>query len=96
MTRLFIAVVLLVISSQALAFPWHAQGDTVRGAELMTQDERKAYVARLLSMKTPEECKNYMQAHHVEIERRAKERNVALPPVKGDPCAVMSRMGRIR
>ncbi len=96
MTRLFISAVLLVISSQTFAFPWHAQGDNVRGAQFMTQEERKAYVARLLNMKTPEECKSYMQAHHLEIDRRAKERNVVLPPLKGDPCEVMARMGRIR
>jgi hypothetical protein len=47
-------------------------------------------------MKTFEECKGYMQAHYLEIDKRAKERNTVLPPVQGDPCEVMKTMGRVR
>ena len=47
-------------------------------------------------MKSLDECKGYMQAHYLEIDKRAKERNVVLPPVAGDPCVVMKTMGRIR
>jgi len=96
MKRLHLSVLLVLLSGQALAFPWYAQGDNVRGAQLMTPDERKAYVARLQSMKTFDECKGYMQAHYLEIDKRAKERNVMLPAIQGDPCEVMRTMGRVR
>ncbi len=96
MKRLQLTVLLVLLSGQALAFPWYAQGDNVRGAELMAPDERKAYVSRLQSMKSFDECRDYMQAHYVEIDKRAKARNVALPPIQGDPCTVMKTMGRIR
>ncbi len=96
MFRLFSLLALAVFFSQAHAFPWYAQGDNVRGAQLMTPDERKAYVNRLQSMKSFEECKGYMQAHYLEIDKRAKERNTVLPPVQGDPCEVMKTMGRVR
>jgi hypothetical protein len=96
MNRFAFTALMIFLNGQALAFPWYSQGDNVRGAQLMTPDERKAYVTRLQSMKSLQECKDYMQAHHTEIDKRAKESNVALPPVQGDPCKVMSTMGRIR
>jgi len=96
MFRYLLPLVLVLLNGQAMAFPWYSGGDNIRGAELLTPDERKAYVARLQSMKSFDECKAYMQAHYGEIDRRAKERNIELPPVQGDPCAVMKTMGRIR
>ena len=96
MRRLFLSALLVLLNGQALAFPWYSGGDNVRGAELMTPAERTAYVARLQSMKSFDECQGYMQAHHSEIDKRARERNVVLPPVQGDPCTVMKTMGRIR
>lgn len=96
MNRLFLSVLLVSLNGPALAFPWYSQGDNVRGAQLMTPDERKAYVTRLQSMKSFEECKGYMQAHYLEIDKRAKAGNVVLPAIQGDPCEVMKTMGRIR
>jgi hypothetical protein len=66
---------LTLLQGQAHAFPWYAQGDNIRGAELMAPEERKAYVTRLQSMKTFDECKAYMQDHYLEIDKRAKARN---------------------
>ncbi len=82
--------------SPAAAFPWYAQGENFRGAQLMSADERSQHVARLQTFKSFAECKDYMQAHHLELERRAQASRTALPPVQGDPCEVMKRMGRIR
>ncbi len=96
MFRLLSLLVLTLLQGQALAFPWYAQGDNIRGAELMAPEERKAYVTRLQSMKTFAECKAYMSEHYLEIDKRAKARNAVLPPVKGDPCEVIKTMGRIR
>ncbi|MEW5788614.1 MAG: hypothetical protein AB1899_12250 [Pseudomonadota bacterium] len=87
---------LLLGCSQAYAFPWYVQGDNFRGAQLMSPDERKTHVARLQSMKSFDECKGYMSAHYLELDRRAKDKGAALPPVQGDPCEVMKTMGRFR
>ncbi len=96
MIRWFLFLALVLLNAQAHAFPWYAQGDNIRGAELMSPEERKAYVTRLQSMKTFNECKVYMQEHYLEIDKRAKAKNSVLPPVKGDPCEVIKSMGRIR
>jgi len=86
----------LLLSGQALAFPWYAQGENFRGAQLMTPEERKAHIARLQGMKSFEECRGYMNAHYLELDRRAKEKSAPLPPVRGDPCEAMRTMGRFR
>lgn len=85
---------LLVLSAQVHAFPWYAGGDNIRGAQLMTPEERQAHVARLQGMRSFDECRSYMQIHYLDLDKRAKDKNVALPPVQGDPCEVMRRMGR--
>jgi hypothetical protein len=91
---LFLATTLL--TTQAWAFPWYAQGDNFRGAQLLSPEERKQHVSRLQNMKTFDECRGYMQAHYLELDRRARDKAVSLPPVQGDPCEVMKTMGRIR
>ncbi len=87
---------LLPLVGPAQAFPWYAQGDNFRGAQLLTPEERKAHVGRLQDMKSFDECKGYMNTHYLELDRRAKEKGAVLPPVQGDPCVVMRTMGRIR
>lgn len=87
---------LLFSASQALAFPWYASGDNIRGAQLMTPEERKEYASRLPNMKSMDECRTYMNAHNLELDKRAKDRGVILPPISGDPCVVMKTMGRIK
>ena len=89
-------VPLLFCAGQALAFPWYSSGDHIRGAELMTPEERKAYASKLPNMKSLDECRAFVDAHNLELDRRAKERGVTLPPISGDPCAVMNRFGRIK
>ncbi len=87
---------LLLCTGQALAFPWYSSGDNVRGAELMTPQERKEYASRLPNMKSMDECRTFMNAHNLELDKRAKERGMILPPISGDPCVVMKTFGRIK
>lgn len=94
--RTFAAILFLTLAGQAFAFPWYASGDNFRGAQLMTPEERKVHVARLQGMKNFDECRTYMQTHYLELDKRAREKNIALPPVQGDPCEVMRTMGRFR
>lgn len=94
--RSILMMCLAGVAMQAWAFPWYASGDHFRGAQLLSPEERKAHVSRLQGMRSFDECRTYMQAHYLEIDRRAKEKYVALPPVQGDPCEVMRTMGRFR
>jgi hypothetical protein len=91
-----IAALALSASFSAQAFPWFASGNGIRGADLMTPQERQAHVARLQSMKSLPECEAYWTAHNKEIDARAKKQGEQLPPVQGDPCQIMVTFGRIK
>ena len=95
--RFLLAVLLLSMSVPPVwAFPWYASGDQIRGAQLMTAEERQKYVHDLQNMRSMEQCHAYMHDHEYALETRAKASGVTLPPVKGGPCDVMQRMGRFR
>ena len=94
MKHVLAILALTLASSMAHAFPSYATGG-FRGANLMSADEVKAHVGRLLSVQTFPECEAYMAAHEAELQKRAQERHVSLPPKGGDPCEVMRFMGRI-
>ena len=94
MKSLLLAALIALGSPLAHAFPTYATGG-FRGTDLMTSDEVKAHVAKLLGIQTFAECEAYMDTHEAELQKRAKERNVTLPEKGGDPCKVMRFMGRI-
>ncbi|MCA1978151.1 MAG: hypothetical protein LDL19_02845 [Thiobacillus sp.] len=96
MKRLAALLALTSLAPLTHAFPWYASGNNIRGAQLMSEQERRDYVAHLQSMKTLPECQAYWDAHNKDIDARAAQQHVALPPVQGNPCQVMVQMGRIR
>lgn len=101
MKRLFALLLTALACQAAHAFPTYASGDGFRGAELMAPEERQAHVTKMQSFRTFEECQAYTAAHEVEIQKRAADRHVVLPPkntsvFNGDPCKVMRFMGRIK
>lgn len=51
----------------------------VFGSQLMTQQERIDYRAKMLGAKTPEEREAMRAEHHKAMVERAKEKGVALP-----------------
>lgn len=94
----FLPWLALILASEALAFqyPWYTIPDNIRGAYLMTEEERSAHIYRLQTMKTFDECKTYMQKHYIELEQRARSRNVPLPAIRMDPCEMMRMTGHFR
>ena len=96
MKRLAVTLTLVLAAGLAHAFPWYASGDNIRGAQLMTAQERQAHVARMQSMKTLTECQAYWDAHNKEVDARAEKQGVKLPAPQGNPCQVMLQMGKIR
>ncbi len=60
--------------------------DRVYGSQLMTQEERNEYHARMRAAKTEEERERIRNEHHERMKARAKERGVTLPetpPARG-------------
>jgi hypothetical protein len=60
--------------------------EQVYGSQLMTQQERTAYRAKMRAAKTQEERERIRAEHHEQMKARAKERGVTLPdepPARG-------------
>lgn len=58
----------------------------IYGAQLMTEQERAEFRAKMRSLKTPEERQAFRIQHHEEMKVRAKERGVTIPdepPMRG-------------
>lgn len=53
--------------------------DQVFGWQLMTEQERNEFRAKMRSLKTAEEREALRREHHKEMQVRAKERGVTLP-----------------
>ncbi len=53
------------------------------GQQLMTPEERQALGEKMRNAKTPEERQKLAEATHAEMEKRAKERGIALPEGHG-------------
>lgn len=62
----------------------------VYGSQLMTQQERVEYRAKMRAAKSAEEREQIRKEHHESMKERAKERGVALPD---NPPARGSGMG---
>ena len=58
-------------------------GQTIYAAELMTPAERNAYMAHMRSLKTLQERNAYREQHRTEMQQRARERGVTIPPDNG-------------
>jgi hypothetical protein len=58
----------------------------VCGWQLMTEQERADYQAKMRSLKTAEEQTQFRAAHHEQMKARAKERGVTLPEDPGSGC----------
>lgn len=56
-----------------------AQEDTVYGWQLMSQQERIEYRAKMRSLKTAQERETFRIQHHERMKERAKAQGVTLP-----------------
>jgi len=63
--------------------PAKAGPQRMYGYELMTPEERQAYMDKMRSAKTPEERAKLRDEHRAEMQQRAKEKGVTLPEPGG-------------
>jgi hypothetical protein len=64
--------------------------DNTSGWPMMNAAERQAHHDKLAGMKSREECKTYMDAHHAQMQERAKAAGRKAPAMpRGDACAAL-------
>lgn len=66
-------------AEQQPAKPAAKKAQPIYGSQLMTQQERDAYRARMRAARTPEAREALRAEHHRAMQARAKERGVTLP-----------------
>jgi uncharacterized membrane protein YgcG len=71
-----LAVALVLFSGFAFAAD---QDEQIYGSQLMTQQERTEYHAKMRVVKTVQEREQIRKEHHEQMQERAKERGVTLP-----------------
>jgi hypothetical protein len=70
----------------------HWGRDNTSGWSMMTPQERQEHRAKMQSMTQYDECKTYMDQHHEQMVKRAKDKGVAMPArPRRDACAGMKR-----
>lgn len=77
-------ILIITILAAALSFPAmftaaEEQQEQIYGSQLMTQQERTEYRARIRAAKTTEEREQIRNEHHELMKERAKTRGVTLP-----------------
>lgn len=65
--------------------------DVIYGSQLMTYKERRAYQAKMRSLKTAEEREAFRKQHHEQMKARAEKMGKTLPD---EPPAQGMGMGR--
>lgn len=80
-------------TSQAEGRRFRFGEENVPGWALMSSAERAAHHQTLMSLRTLQECRDYMESHRAEMEARAKERGVVLRLPRFDVCDEMRRRG---
>jgi len=101
MNRLFTAVLWMALTILCSLPAWaedkeqisssaNQQRELIYCADLMTHAEREAYRAQMRAARTPEEKAAVRQAHHDEMQARARERG--LDPVECEPQRQRERL----
>jgi hypothetical protein len=85
---LLAAASLLLVQENTLAQTQARQQDRIYGSQLMTEQERNEYRARMRSAQTEQERERLRREHHEQMKVRAQQRGVTLPdepPPRGGP-----------
>jgi hypothetical protein len=65
----------------------------VGGQQLLTPEERSAFQEKMRNAKTAEERQKLVEANRVEMQKRAKEKGIALPQPHGPRAGFGPRFG---
>lgn len=98
-TSAIIAILFAALfTSTAMAKPWRWQGNqnNTAGWQLMTPAERTEHQTKLRSFTEYAACKEYVDEHHKQMEERAKEKGVAVPVMRQNPCDTMKTKGVLK
>ena len=74
----------------------HMGPDNTPGWAMMTAQEREEHHKKMMSAKTPADCKAHMEEHQKMMAERAKTRGVAMNMPPQEMCGMMMQHGMIK
>jgi hypothetical protein len=91
-------LLLTMLVSLSYAEPWRWRGNqkNTYGWQLMTPEERNEHQAKLRGFIEYEACKQYIDDHHNLMVQRAKEKGIAPPAMRRNPCDTMKAKGVLK
>ena len=91
-------LVAALFASTAMAKQWRWSGNqqNTAGWQLMTPAERTEHQTKMRSFTEYGACKEYVEEHHKKMEDRAKEKGVAVPVMRQNPCDMMKAKGVLK
>ena len=97
-TTVIATLIAALFASTALAQGWRWQGNqkNTAGWQLMTPAERTEHQTKLRNFTEYAACKEYVGEHHMQMEERAKEKGVAVPVMRQNPCDTMKTKGVLK
>ncbi len=97
-TTLIATLVAALFASVAMARPWRWTGNqqNTAGWQLMTPAERTGHQAKLRGFTEYNSCKEYVDEHHKKMAERAKEKGIAVPVMRQNPCDMMKAKGLLK
>ena len=97
-TTLIATLIVALFATAAMAKPWRWSGNqkNTAGWQLMTPEERIEHQTKLRGFTEYNSCKEYVDEHHKKMEERAKEKGVAVPVMRQNPCDTMKAKGILK
>jgi hypothetical protein len=97
-TTIIATLVAALLASTAMAQPgrWRGNQHNTYGWQLMTREERTEHQTKMRSFTDYNACKEYVAEHHKQMEERAKEKGLAAPVMKQNPCDTLKSRGVVK
>ncbi len=95
-TTLTLALALTASSAFAGPGPWSADKGNTPGWQLMTPEERTEHQAKMRSFTDYNACTQYVDEHRKKMVERAKEKGMAPPAMRRNPCDMMKARGLLK
>lgn len=97
-TTIGLTLAISLTVSSAFARPWRWTGNqkNTAGWQLMTPEERTEHQTKLRGFTEYNACKEYVDEHHKKMEERAREKGVAVPVMRQNPCDTMKAKGILK
>ncbi len=98
LSAVVLAATVIALAATAMAGPgrWNCNNRNTAGWQLMTAEERVEHQKKMRGFTSYSSCQGYVADHHRMMEERAKEKGLAKPMMRHNPCDTMKAKGWVK